>query len=78
MKIPSKSVGLIAEELAEWHKAFAYLPTRISDTHLIWLEPYERRGELVYQGDFIVRKEYRRADGFEEYYNETIRDIPGR
>lgn len=29
-------------EATEWHRVFAWLPTRLQD-YWVWLEPYERR-----------------------------------
>ena len=32
-----------AQELRQWHKFFAWFPTRIEDNHCRWLETIERR-----------------------------------
>ncbi len=44
MKINCISSDLKIAALEEWNSWFAWHPVRISDTHLVWFEIVERKG----------------------------------
>jgi len=52
MKITCMSSDLKIAALEEWNSWFAWHPVRISDTHLVWLETIERKGD--YCGNFYM------------------------
>jgi len=35
-----------AKHITKWHKKFAWRPTRISDTQVVWLSDYGRKATL--------------------------------
>lgn len=41
------------EEKIKWHKAFAWKPTRVSDTRVVWLQHYYRRFVYPYREHLI-------------------------
>ena len=43
----------------EWHRAFAWLPTRINDHCVIWLESYERKLVTVCEGNWAGGYQWR-------------------
>jgi hypothetical protein len=57
-------------DCAEWHWKFAWLPTRTSPTHVVWLGWYQRRMHVVSEGNwaggFQCRWHYARPGGLWE------------